>query len=240
MEKERVYEQERFEFAVYVNDFIICKRNFKINGYIDHSMETEEFKDLVDNVLVRSIKDDLNAKSRVYTWYYGRESIGYEPDEEFSTKTIEPWDSTFKFAIYDNGKEVISRIWDGSVYPRAVRDNVDLANKYVKITTKDGRTYSYDKEEYFEKNKDRLTIEMNILRSMIIDRPNVLSLITREICRMCSPREDGYQKLGEYTCEVEYGDKTYKTIMSEINRDVEDGWRKALSNKTKEYFKTLY
>ena len=36
--KERDYKEERFEFAIYVNDNIICKRNFRIYNYIENSI----------------------------------------------------------------------------------------------------------------------------------------------------------------------------------------------------------
>ena len=63
------YKEERFEFTVYVNDNIICKRNFRIFNYIENSMNTLEFKHKLDEV-VKLIDDDLKSKSRVYTWYY--------------------------------------------------------------------------------------------------------------------------------------------------------------------------
>ena len=34
--KEKDYKEERFEFTVYVNDNIICKRNFRIFNYISY------------------------------------------------------------------------------------------------------------------------------------------------------------------------------------------------------------
>ena len=64
-----IYKEERFEFALYVNNNLICKRNFKINDFIEHSMESLEFKDTVDTI-VNWIDDDLKSKSRIYTWYY--------------------------------------------------------------------------------------------------------------------------------------------------------------------------
>ena len=33
-------EKGRFEFALFINDFLVCKRNFHINGYIDKSMQS--------------------------------------------------------------------------------------------------------------------------------------------------------------------------------------------------------
>ena len=49
--KEKDYKEERFEFTVYVNDNIICKRNFRIFNFIENSMNTLEFKEKVDEIV---------------------------------------------------------------------------------------------------------------------------------------------------------------------------------------------
>ena len=95
--KERDYKEERFEFTVYVNDNIICKRNFRIYNFIENSMNTWEFKDKLDEI-VRLIDDDLKSKSRVYSWYYFNPNAP-EDNEEFTSPLIEPWACTFKIVI---------------------------------------------------------------------------------------------------------------------------------------------
>ena len=146
---EKNYKEERFEFALFVNNNLVCKRNFKINNFIDHSMYSEEFKYLVDE-LVNDIDEDLKSKSRVYTWLYGDVSTTMqEPLEEFISPLIEPWECTFKFVITDNKKVVIEKIWDGRFYPKTIREKVDIANKTVKITNKNGQTFTYEKEKFF-------------------------------------------------------------------------------------------
>ena len=47
------FKEERFEFALYVNNNVICKRNFKINNYIDESMQSLDFKQKVDEIKAR-------------------------------------------------------------------------------------------------------------------------------------------------------------------------------------------
>ena len=66
---QKEYREERFEFSLFINNNLICKRNFKINNYIDGSMQSLNFKDKVDEI-VQMIDDDLKSKSRVYTWFY--------------------------------------------------------------------------------------------------------------------------------------------------------------------------
>ena len=93
---EKSYKEERFEFALFVNNNLVCKRNFKINNFIDHSMDSAEFKDVVDEI-VRNIDEDLKSKSRVYTWVYGDVSQSHqEPLDEFTSPLIEPWECTYK------------------------------------------------------------------------------------------------------------------------------------------------
>lgn len=250
------YKEERFEFTVYVNDNIICKRNFRIFNFIENSMNTLEFKEKLDEI-VGIIDDDLKAKSRVYTWYYFNPN---EPDafEDFVGKRIEPWACTFKIVISDNKRDVITRVWDGSVYPKFIRDKVDLSNKNVKVTTKDGQTYSYEKESFFKTNEGRLTFEQEVLRSMIIDKPDVLLQITKKICEACSPskeeiKEKGYfdprensKYLSKYTVIDDYGkdengkQRKYSYSLYLANKKNEKDWERSVADKTKKYFRNLF
>lgn len=252
---DKVYKEERFEFSLFVNDNLVCKRNFKINNYIEHSMETLNFKHAVDDI-VAAIDNDLKSKSRVYTWLYGDVSgTMQEPLEEFVAPLIEPWECTFKFIVTDNKVPVIEKIWDGRYYPKAIRERVDIANKTVKITTRDGRVFTYDKNTFFEENKDRLSVEQYCLREMIIDKPDLLIYITKHICDVCSPREEGYKKLSDYTLTDTFGNdditrkaskgeklknRKYNFTMNAINAKVNREWAKKTAAKTKQYFKELY
>ena len=259
--KDREYKEERFEFAIFVNDNIVCKRNFKIFNFVENSMNTVEFKDTVDTI-VKMIDDDLKSKSRVYTWYYYDEN-DTSKENEFNRKLLDPWVCTLRFTVYDNKKEVISRIWDGYAYPRSIREKIDLSNKFVRITNKEGKTFTYDRETYFAQNEGRLTPEGYVAKAMIGDKGDVLLQITKKICEACSPswseikENDAYTRqavqafISGYTVKDEFltrdadgnvgkEKKTYPFSMKEINRKVEDGWAAATSKKTKEYFKNLF
>jgi len=254
--KERDYKEERFEFTVYVNDNIICKRNFRIYNFIENSMNTFEFKEKLDEI-VHLIDEDLKSKSRVYTWYYFNPELP-EDNEELISPLIEPWACTFKIVISDNKKDVITKIWDGYAYPKYIRDKVDLSNKNVKVTNKDGQTFSYEKEAFFKTNEGRLSFEQEVVKGMIIDKPDVLLQITKKICEACSPsREeikengkfdprDSYKYLSKYTVIDDYGtdsngkDKKYSYSLYLANKKIEKDWERAVSEKTKKYFKSLY
>ena len=257
--KEKDYKEERFEFAIYVNDNIICKRNFRIYNFVEGSMNTQEFKNTVDDV-VDLINNDLKSKSRVYTWYYFNPEMP-EDNEEMTTPLIDPWVCTFKFVITDNKKNVITKIWDGYAYPKPIREKVDLNNKYVKVMSKDGQVRMYEKDSFFKSNDGRLSFDQEVLRSMIMDKQDVLLQITKKICETCSPSRDeikeigqkGYfeykdnQKyLGKYTATDEYKNgedgksKVYSFNLNAINKKVEKEWDTLLQAKTKKYFRELY
>lgn len=265
---EKTYREERFEFALYVNDNLICKRNFRINNYIEESMQSLDFKQTIDEI-VDMIDNDLKSKSRVYTWYYFNEDdTTYDVPSDLKQPLIEPWECTFKFVVTDNKVPVIEKIFDGRGYPKFIREHVDIANKTVKVTAWDGRVLTFDKERFFADNADRLTTDMYVLRAMIIDKPDLLSMITKKICEVCSPRENGYQVTNDYILSEKYLNRNYErdeegnlkksskgkyiikadkdktrkyfySRKSEYKRFVAD-WGKAVADKTKEYLNTLY
>ena len=261
------YKEERFEFALYVNDNIICKRNFRIYNFVENSMNTLEFKTKVDEI-VKLIDDDLKSKSRVYTWYYYNPQFP-EDNEEFISPLIDPWVCTFKLVISDNKRDVITKIWDGYAYPKYIREKVDLSNKNVKVTNKDGQSFVYEKEAFFKANEGRLTFEHEVLKSMVNDKQDVLLQITKKICEACSPsREEikdnslkGYfdprdnsKYLAKYTVIDEYknDEKTEEVLGKKVkpkkysyslylaNKKVEWDWERAVQKKTEKYFKNLY
>jgi len=228
--KDQVYKEERFEFALYVNNNIICKRNFKINDFIEHSMESLDFKDKVDEI-VGMIDNDLKSKSRVYLWYNFNPN---EPDanEEFNSELIAPWECTFKFEVSDNHKVMISKIWDGYAYPRQIREKVDISNRNVKISNKDGRVYVYDKESFFKANDDRLTFEQQVLKGMIMDKSDLLAQITKQICEACSVHDGAYTDVNDYVLSESYGknangeEVVYNFNIDAQNKKLERKWLK--------------
>ena len=249
MAEEKKYAEERFEFALYVNNNVICKRNFRINNYIEGSMSTVDFKDKIDEI-VHLIDTDLKSKSRVWTWYNFNPEFpdaNKEAMDELMSPTLKPWECTFKFVVSDNNVPIISKIWDGYAYPKSVRERVDLTNKTVK--TWDG---SFDKDTFFAENEGKLTADLNVIRSMIIDKPDLLLLITKKICETCSPRENGYKAIGDYTTVESFGNdydsikkgatnkKTkYALNLESHNKKIDSMWGSVVAQKTKEYFQNI-
>ena len=164
-----------------------------------------------------------------------------ETESEFSEPLLEPWECTFKFVVLDNKREVISKIWDGYGYPRAIREKVDFTNKVVKFTNKYGKTYIFDKDTYFAEKGDMLTHEMYVLKQMLDEREDMLLTITKRICAACSPHEGVYQNASDYTTSETYvnpnGEKTkYMYSVNRQNAKYISEWGNAVAKKTKNYF----
>lgn len=251
-------ETNRFEFALYVNDFLICRRSFQINGYVEGSMQTLEFKDAVDNI-VEILDEDLKSKSRVWSWYHL-----WPEKPELEPEMVEPlcdeWATVFKFVIYENGNEVISRIWDGRYYPSYVRKNVDLTNRQIKII-KDERTITYDKDVFFEANGNQISGELYVLKAMISDKDNLIPKIQKCIFEVCSSYDGYYENFSDYHTTLYYGNtvtkinkddnsvshekvknkgKKYNLNIEQENKKLASSWGSSVSEKTKKYMKELY
>lgn len=201
-------EWNRFEFALFINDFLICKRSFPINGYVDKSMQTPEFKDEVDKI-VELIDEDLKSKSRVYTWYHNvPETPEWEP-EIMLDPLIPEGEFVLRFVVYDNGEEVISKQWDARYYPSYVRKNIDLTNRQVKITKED-RTNTYDKDKFFADHGSQLSGDLYVLKCMISDKENLVPLIQKCIYEVCSSFDGYYEKASDYHSVVDFKNTVVK------------------------------
>lgn len=112
--------------------------------------------------------------------------------------TEEDWQD-YKFAFFDNGKEVCSTIWT-SCYPRPVRNSIDLSNKKGRCD---------DKEEL-----SRLSYDRYIQHKMVEGKPDNVWNIIKTICDTCS-NEDSW-----YTTTVDNHDNMamVKEFKAEIER----------------------
>lgn len=107
-------------------------------------------------------------------------------DGEFSEPLTDDDYVTYKFAFLDYGREVCSATWVG-VYPRFVRNSIDLSNKRGRL----------DPEDIY-----RVGFEQYILYKLVEGRTDLVWRLVREICHTCSETDDSY-----YTTISEYSDK---------------------------------
>lgn len=223
------YRPERFQFILSVNDNIICQRYFKINGFNPISLNSLELKETIDSIVngvmtghpgfdSGILNGDLKSKSRTYMWYTYNENY---PDDEYTQPLDEAWSTTFKFAFLVDEKEVISKVWDGSVYPKFVRESVDIVNKKSRFDGFDGR----------------MNFEMNLARKMVIDKPDLSYIIINLLCDVCSMT---YSNQYDYTLDEDFGSKRYCLINKITNDKMMKNIEKQLAEKTKSYFDNLY
>lgn len=227
----RDYKAERFQFVLSVNGFIICQRYFRINGFNPLSLSSVELKETIDQIVNDVIVKDMQSKTRTYMHY------DYDPtreNSEYHRELEDPWAVTFKFAFIVDDKEIISRIWDGTVFPRYIREHVDLVNK----------------KGFFENFEGRMNWDTWIAYKMVIDRPDLSYIIINLLCDVCSTTFSSryvYTVDDEYrtTEKTQYGE--YKEVDKrtyclnekfEENREIQK-LERALSAKTKAYLKEL-
>ncbi|MCD8208308.1 MAG: hypothetical protein LUD72_10260 [Bacteroidales bacterium] len=233
--------KDRFQFVLSINDHIICQRYFKVNGFNPDSLESEELKDAIDEA-VDLIKADLVSKSRVYLWYVGDRfikmtgfddkdpTVGWfdptpfeDPNKEdpYLEKT-RPSDGEFmfRFTFLVDEKVRYEHQWDGNVYPKYVRNKVDLTNSDSQWRGKDPSTLGFD---------------ATVNRAMTAGKVDLTYHIIKKLCDILSNpiNEKGEAIAREYTKSDDYGDKTY--YYSVKDRQFVNSWRTALSEKTRRH-----
>lgn len=173
----------------------------------------EEFKKFIENDRNREslIRGEgiviRNIKEHDFAWNGENDVIPLDfkfEDGEFSEPLTSEDYVTYKFAFLDYGREVCSATWVG-VYPRFVRNSIDLSNKRGKL----------DPEDVY-----RVGFEQYILYKLVEGRSDLVWRLVKEICYTCSDSNDS-----SYTVVNEYKDnasgKSYiynnKTATKKIN-----------------------
>lgn len=293
--------KSKFQFLIWVNDNVICQRYFKINGFNEESVYTEEFSNCM-NGIVRSIQEDLESKSRIFMWYtnmsepmkmqgflsnedlekygdsflslitdssvqgkiqapdgkiFNKEYIKYAEETANEYGEIEkPKDGEFifKFSFLIDDVPVFEKIWDGNVYPKFVRNGVDLTNNYAFYDKKDTSTLSFGAA---------------IIRYMQKGKTNLISDFIRRICETLSntftEKYEYTKEIGVYKTNNKIDNENYKKAVAyygvikpvvtghtEIKEKTKNysylsafesykqSWRKAVRKKTQDYFDNMY
>lgn len=140
---------------------------------------------------------------------------------EYIDKKPSDGEFVFKFAFLMDDKKLYERAWDANVYPKYVRNSVDLSNSDA--------IYRY-------KEPSSLPFSLAIVRHMTYGNPDLLYHIIKLICSKLST---SYSSEYEYTKkDTSYGDKIY--YYSTYDKDYVNGWRKSVQSKTNDYFNHLY
>ena len=118
-----------------------------------------------ENVFLRESKTE-------YLWD-GEKLVPYEStinNGEYTSDITDEDVVTLKLAFYDNGREVVSTVWDG-IYPRDIRNSIDLSNTKGRF---DGEDVS------------RLGFESALLNYMVQGKIDLIWKIIKEIQVTCS------------------------------------------------------
>lgn len=237
--------KERFQFLLTVNDDIICQRYFRVNGFNRQSFESLDLKYTIDDI-VEMIQNDLVSKSRIFMYYTKDEPVkltGFGEDAEESTyfsypegtpdnyadnERLEPYEVTFKFSFLYDDRVICEKIWDGTNYPKYVRNGVDLTNSDA---------------AYRDREPLSLHFSTAIIRRMTIGKSDLVYTIIKKLCDTLSNTH--INEYGEYIKSEYYGNgangeegKTY--YFTTYDKEYVDGWDNATKEKSKEYFSKLY
>lgn len=137
-------------------------------------------------------------------------------EDSFSDKEeLNKWDVTFKFQMVVDEHPVYERIWDGTVYPKYVRNGVDLTNSDAL---------------YRDKEPSSLHFSYAIIRHMTLGKVDLVYYIIKQICEVMSYK---FEDSNKYTKRVKYSDRNY--VLSTYNKDWVDVARQSCLEKTKAY-----
>ena len=228
--------KEKYQFLLTVNDNVICQRYFKVNDYIPGSMNTLEFMEAM-RYITSMIKNELVRKSRIYEWCtanlplkmtgfrQGEEETFFEVPEQKDNKfddseELKPYDVTFTFSFMVDEKPVYEEIWDGTQYPKYVRNSVDLSNytpKFDDITN--------------------LNFKQSLKYRMTVGEPDTIYNMIKVIYSTISGKKDGKK----FTKNVNFGkDKDGNEVsynFDRIGRKSVEEWREYVHVQTNDYWK---
>ena len=195
LEKQVKDYKERFEFKLTVGNNIIIQRYFKINNFNPRSLKSFELADAIRNC-AKIIDNELKSKTQTYLEiaFWGKNGQPVEAqfkfdDNDFSTALTDDDRIDYKFSFCVDGREVCSTIWTG-VYPRYIRNSIDLSNKR-------GRQDPDD--------VSRLSFEQYLDYKLVDGRTELVWGIIKDICYICSVQDNSW-----YTTTETIGGKTYK------------------------------
>jgi hypothetical protein len=140
--------------------------------------------------------------------------------ENDMTEDVDDEPFEFKFSYLFDDKLVCEEIWDGTVYPKYIRNSVDLSNS--------NSSYKYT-------DPMRMTFSQQMTKHLNEGRVDLIYTIIRMFCDTLSNNvdEDGNSTEKKYTSEMEYGDKTY--YCTAYPREYVKGWANAVRQKTIKY-----
>ena len=231
------------------------KEPLKLTGFATDNEVEKYGSDFLTLVVNSDVRGDIEAPDgEIFHKEYVEFNEGVANDYGEVERPAEG-EYIFKFSFLIDDITVFEKIWDGNVYPKFVRNGVDLTNSYM----------SYDNKEV-----SALSFGAAIVRYMQSGKINLISDFIRRICDTLSNTfSDKYvytKKMDIYRnnddineqnreaaiayyggiiqpvvtghMDIKKEDKKYNYLSA--YEDYKQSWRKAVSKKTQEYYATMY
>jgi hypothetical protein len=154
------WDEFRFEFILYIKngrrkddgDNIVCQRRFDVRGFNENVINSEELKELMDNITSMNtmygtpgiIPNYFKQLSVDNLWSFYKPHILYTTSE--NNKNIFENEDTFIFEIKMDNKTVAKSVFSGNWFETDVRYTVDI-RKIIPEIVKEIQFY-FSKKEY--------------------------------------------------------------------------------------------
>lgn len=196
--------------------YLSCTREtpIKLTGFVKDVNNEQDVYCLTDDRIQGTVKlSDGRVIEKTYM-------DPPKDDGEWKDSPLGEWEVTFKFQFLVDSKPVYERIWDGSQYPKYVRNSVDLSNSDA---------------PWRDKDQSNLYFNVWLTKQMNNGRRDLTWKIIRNICDIMSWSQVDFENSTRTKCT--YGDKTY--YYRPYNKQYVDEWRSATAQKTRKYFSQL-
>lgn len=155
-------------------------------------------------------------------------------NEVYDDEDTKPWDVTFKFEFLIDDRNVFERIWDGSVYPKFVRNSVDLSNSLTAYTRGGGINFTSNEGIANYLKVGRVDLVYYMIKKIVdtmsggFDDPNAYThSIHFDKCAL------KFEKVDDELKVAEVGPKEY--YYANNNRRLVDSYYKWTKDKTRKY-----
>lgn len=108
---------------------IVNDKPVKLTGFSNNMENLNDLYLLINDEISGSVY--LSDGTTVDKTYF---NYSDDINEVYDDEDTKPWDVVFKFEFLIDDRNVFERIWDGSIYPKFVRNSVDLSNSITGYT----------------------------------------------------------------------------------------------------------
>ena len=175
--------KEDLEHKSFVYQTLINDEPVKLTGFVDDPAHISDLCRIGSTLVEGDVElSDGRTVEKSYLYYETKADEMYGDSEQ-----LNPWDVTFKFEFRVDDRPVYERIWDGTVYPKHIRNSVDLSNTGSNLNPSSILLNSID----------------GVLQYVKLGRPNLVYLIIRKIVNIMS---GGYDNPEKYTNTINFDD----------------------------------